>query len=80
MKISNSYQSEITVLIKRAMARKISKYIGGCGFVTHIREVSDVKIGEVDQFGIVIYHEEFKEYVCKQTGYDISQFIDKESL
>ena len=80
MSISNSYQSEIKVLIKRALARKISKHLGGCGFVTHVQEVSSVKIGEVDHFRIVIYHEEFKNYICKQTGYDVSQFEDKKPI
>ncbi len=72
-----SYQSEITVLIGRPMARKISKHLAGCGFVTHINEVSNKKILDVDQFRIVVYHPDFKEYVCKQTGYSPTQFVDK---
>ena len=77
---NNTNKKEINVLIKRALARKISKHLGGCGFVTHVQEVSSVKIGEVDHFRIVIYHEDFKDYICKQTGYDVSQFEDKKSI
>lgn len=71
------YQSEIVVLIKRSVANSIRKKLAGCGFITHVEEVSNRPIGEVDNFRIVIYHESFKEYVCKRTGYDISQFKDK---
>jgi hypothetical protein len=75
-----SYQSEITVLIERAKARKISKHLAGCGFVTHIKEVSQEMICKVDQFRIVVYHPDFKEYICKVTGYDMTQFVDKDNV
>jgi len=71
------YQSEIVVLIEKKVARRIQKHLGGCGFVTHVKEVSNEKILTVDQFRIVIYHEIFKEYICNQTGYNESQFTDK---
>jgi len=74
------YQSEIKVVIQRKVARRIGKHLAGCGFVTHVQEVSDLTIGDVDQFRIVIYHESFKAYVCKQTGYSDNQFIDKNGL
>jgi len=75
-----SYQSEITVLITRPLARKISKHIANCGFVTVWDEVSNRKIADADQFRIVIYHESFKEYVCKATGYAITQFVDRKEV
>lgn len=51
------YRKETKAFITRGEAKKIRKHIGNAGYITHVLEVSNEKIKDVDQFKIVIYHE-----------------------
>lgn len=50
------YQEEAIVYITRGCAKRIRKFLGGTGFITHVDEVSNEPIGKEDQFRIVLYH------------------------
>lgn len=59
------FKQKATLFITRGEAKKIKKFLGGGGYITHYDTMGTSKIKDVDTFYVIIYHDSLKDGVAK---------------